>query len=317
VGLADEFARATAGGGCELLMGTVVTVDTATGALVVNIGGNTHAAALIADGGFAPYPGAGCAVLRQGQVLVVIGLLHRYLPPYGTVAATGAQTLTVTVPGVGNLALPYLGSYASPTVGDLVSIMWGGSASTGVVVGELSTSPTSPTKPPPAPPPPPPPPITGVTTFPALSVGTYRSGWRTDDNGDVIQGTAPGYSGINEGAWFYHGTVHATLSGATVTAAEIYLGRTSGGTYAAQNCHLYRVANDTRPAGALSFGSGPFDAPVAVGQEGWFTFSTSIAQELVTSGGSVGIKAPSGPYMRMYGLSKSGSAGALRITWSR
>jgi len=185
------------------------------------------------------------------------------------------------------------------------------------VLGELSTSPTSPTLPAPAPPPPPPPATAGVNTFPALSVGTYRSGWRTDDNGDVIQGTAPGFSGLNEGAWFYHGQIRNTLGGATVTGAEIFLGRTSGGVFAAQACHMYRVTNDSRPGGALTFGSGPHDASLPVNTSGWFTFSTSIAQELVDSGGSVGIKAPSGPYMRMFGLSKSGSAGALRIYWRR
>ena len=315
MGIAEHLGGNTPG--LELLYGTVSSIDPNAGTITVNVGGTSYTALLVADAGFQPGQGDGVALLRQGQTLLVVGALSAYLPTHGVVASTGASTLGVTVAGHGTISLPFLASYATPTVNDVVAIMWSGSPSTGVVLGELSTSPTSPTLPAPAPPPPPPPATGGITTFPALSVGTYRSGWRTDDNGDVIQGTAPVFSGLNEGAWFYHGTIRNTLGGATVDGAEIFLGRTSGGDFAARACHLYRVTNDTRPGGALTFGSGPHDVSLPVNSSGWFGFSTSIAQELVNSGGSVGIKAPSGPYMRMYGLSKSGSAGALRIYWRR
>lgn len=300
-----------------MLLGTVVGVNVTTGTLTVNVGGVEYDDLLVADAGLSPTNGDPVLLLRQGDMTVVIGLLSRWLPPHGTVAATGASTLTVTVPGVGNVALPYLASYAAPAISDAVDIRWGGTTGRGLVIGELSTSPTSPTAPAPAPPPPPPAPSTGTTTFPARSVGTYRSGWRTDDNGDVIQGTAPGYAGINSGAWFYHGQIRSTLSGATVTGAQIYMGRTSGGTYAAQPCHLQRVTDNVRPAGALTFTGGVDDVDLAVNQTGWFSISTAMVQALIDSGGSIGIQAPAGPYMRMYGLSKSGSAGALRITWER
>lgn len=315
--LADEIFRQLPPG-ARLELGTVVEVDVTAGTVTVNVGGVDHGDRMSVSPGWWPAQGDGVLVARQGQNLYILGSVYRPLPPFGTVVSTAATTVGVSVPGVGEVSLPFAVSYTPRTVGDVVAIVWGGSPGSGYVVGELSTSPSSPTLPAPAPPPPPPSPTTGTTTFTARSAGTYRSGeWRTDANGDVIQGSAPGYSGDNEGAWFYHGAPKSTLVGAKVTKAEIWLGRTSGGVYAAQACHLYRVTNNSRPAGALTFGSGPHDALLAVGQTGWFTLSTTIAQQIVDSGGSVGIKAPSGPYMRMFGLSKSGSAGALRITWRR
>lgn len=319
MGFAEQVARTLPSSTPEIVSGTVVGADVATGDLTVNVGGVWHAGLQVADAAFSPTTGDPVLLLRQGDWMVVIGAVTPWLPPHGTVTATGASTLTVSVPGHGSVSLPYVSSaYASPTVGDVVGILWHSTSRRGVIIGELSTTPTSPTHETPTPNPPPAPPQTGTTTFPARSVGTYRSGkWRTDANGDVIQGTAPGFPGANEGAWFYHGAPRSTLAGATVTGARIYLGRTSGGVYAAQACHLQRVTNNSRPSGALTFSGAVDDVSLAVGQSGWFTISTAIAQALVTSGGSIGIRAPSGPYMRMYGLSKSGSAGALRLTWKR
>lgn len=315
---ASNVSRTIPSGGGELVLGTVVGADVTSGTLTVNVGGLHYADLQVADAACSPTAGDPVLLLRQGDWMVIVGAVTAWLPPHGTITSTGGSTLGVSVPGHGTVSLPYLASYASPTIGDAVAIAWHGTSRRGVIVGELSTSPTSPTGDVPTPAPPPPAPKTGTTTFPARSVGTYRSGqWRTDANGDVIQGTAPGYPGENEGAWFYHGAVRATLKGATVTSARIYLGRTSGGVYAAQNCRLHRVTNNSRPAGALTFSGSTDLIGVAVGQAGWFTISTSIVQSLVDSGGSIGIRAPSGPYMRMYGLSKSGSAGALRISWKR
>ena len=318
MGFAQDVARVLPGSAPHMLMGTVVSGAVTTGTLTVNVGGIDYTDLLIADAGCSLDAGDSVVLLRQGDWMVVVGAVTPWLPPHGTVTAVGATTVTVTVPGHGSVTLPFLVSYATPTIGDVVSIAWYGTARRGVVMGELSTSPAAAEEPAPKPTPPLPQPRTGTTTFPARSVGTYRSGqWRTDANGDVIQGTAPGYPGANEGAWFYHGAIKQTLAGATVTSARIYLGRTSGGVYAAQACHLQRVTNNVRPSGALTFSGSVDDVSLAVGQTGWFTISTAIVQALVTSGGSIGIRAPSGPYMRMFGLSKSSSAGALRISWKR
>lgn len=317
-GFAANVARILPSGSGELLLGTVVGADVDDGTLTVNVAGLYYDDLQVTDAGCSPTAGDPVLLLRQGDWMVVIGAVTTWLPPHGTVTATGATTLDVSVPGHGTVTLPFLKSYASPTIGDAVAIAWHGTSRRGVIVGELSTAPTSPSGSVPVPPAPPSTPVSGMTTFPARAVGTYRSGeWRTDDNGDVIQGTPPSGGGANEGAWFYGGSPRSTLAGATVTSASIYLGRTSGGVYAAQACHLQRVTDDNRPAGALTFVGSVDNVSLTVGQEGWFPLATAIAQDIVTSGGSVGISAPSGPYMRMYGLSKSGSAGALRIAWER
>lgn len=301
----------------RLDFGTVVAVNASTGAVTVNVGGVDQSVLWVADAGWSPSQGDGVAVLRQGQELIVIGTRTRHLPPYGTVTSTASSTtVTVTVPGAGSMALPFVTSYTPRTVGDVVRVAWSGGSGTGVVMGKLSTAPITPTEPAPAPKPPPPAPTTGVRTFPARSAGTYRSGvWRGDANGNVIQGTYSGYPGANSGAWFYHGQPQATLAGATVAKAEIWLGRTSGGVYAAQDCHLQRVTNDVRPGGALTFTGGVDNVPLKVGQTGWFTISTAMVQAIVDSGGSIGIQ--NDPYLRMFGIKQDPRAGTLRITWRR
>ena len=65
----------------------------------------------------------------------------------------------------------------------------------------------------------------------------------------------------------------------------------------------------------MTFTGSATGASVAVGQTGWFGIPASMGQDLVNNGGSLGIR--NSPYMRMYGLSKSGMAGALRLYWRR
>lgn len=312
MGLAEEITARSAAS-LDLVMGTVSGVDTTSGIVTVNVGGVDIDGVLFANQGYSPYVGDGVSLLRQGNRLVALGANSVPLSPIGVVTTVpgGSPTIIVTVSGH-QYSLPFINSY-SPTVADRVYISWPGTSRAGVVLGKIGV-----TTPAPEPPPPPPPPTTptfGTTTFAATGAGTWRSGWRTDANDNVIQGTAPGFPGANEGAWFYSGLIANSLAGATVTGMQIYLGRTSGGVFAAQTCHLYRVGDDTQPGGALSFGSGPYDVDLAVGQEGWFGVSTVLGQQLVDSGGSVGITGT--PYMRMFGLSQSGSAGALSISWRR
>jgi len=124
--------------------------------------------------------------------------------------------------------------------------------------------------------------------------------------------------GLNDGAWFYNGRIRSSLAGVIVTAARIWLSRTGGGTSAAQTVHLFRVTNDKQPGGDVTFdGATTHDVSLAVGQSGWFALPVAFAQTLVDSGGSIGIKAPSGPYVRLLGLKNSGQAATLQITWRR
>lgn len=310
VGLADEIA-ARGGGGVEVLTGSIAAVGTAS--VDVHVGGNLHPAKLLSSAGYLPFVGDAVLILRQGQRIDVIGPVVGPLPATGVVATVPGSISTVigvTIAGYGVVELPFASGY-SPVVGDQVAIMWRGSVRSGLVVHKVGNAVAPP---PPAPPPPPPPtaPLTGENTFQAVDVGTYRSGWRNDDNGDVIQGT---YGSANEGAWFYGGQPRSTLAGVTVTGMYIWLGRTTGGVFAAQNMHVYRVSDDWQPGGALTWGAFYGDVGVSVNQEGWFGLPASLGQALVDSGGSIGIKGD--PYMRMYGLSKSGMAGAIRIHWRR
>jgi hypothetical protein len=310
VTLADEIAGRV-GSGVEVLTGSIATVNATT--VDIYLGGHLHAGKLLSCAGYIPIAGDPVLVLRQGARLDVVGPVTGPLPRVCTVTKVPGlipTVIEVTVPGYSTVELPFLGNY-TPVVGDQVAVDWRGGIYSGLVLDTIGT-----TLPPPVavPPPPPPPtaPITGNHTFQAVDVGTYRSGWRTDDNGDVIQGT---YGTANEGAWFYGGQPRGTLAGVTVTGLSIWLGRTSGGVYAAQNMHAYWVADNWQPGGALTWGAHYADVALSVGQEGWFGLPASLGQALVDSGGSIGIKGA--PYMRMYGLSKSGMAGAIRIDWRR
>lgn len=300
------------GDGVQLLQGIVTGVSSVSGYITVSVGGNAIPNVLTLTG-YSPNLGDPVALLRAGPFLLCLGGTGAPLPPKGTVTTVpvGSPTIEVTAAGQTH-DLPFLSTY-TPTVSDQVYLLWPGTAAAGLVLGEVGTTPAPP--PPTAPPPPPGGGSTGKTLFVATGVGTYRSGWRSDDNGDVIQGTAPTFAGANEGAWFYSGHIRGTLAGATVTAAEIWLGRAEAGVYASQTANLQRVTSDTKPGGALTFTGSASGVGLAAGQTGWFSIPTSLAQSLVDSGGSIGIKGA--PYMRMYGLSKSGSAGALRISWRR
>lgn len=313
VGLAEEIAGRS-GSDLEVVYGSIASVETTS--VSVYIGGNLHPGCLLISPGYLPLPGDPVMALRHGSRLTVMGPLVPPYPQRGTVQALPdvvTDLVSVTVPGFGNVRLPFLEDY-TPQVADLVQIQWRGTLNSGLILQEVGDAEP---EPPPPPPPPPAPPgsLAGTTTFTAIGVGTYRSGWRNDDNGDVIQGTAPSFAGANEGAWFYGNAPHSTLAGATVVWADIWLGRTEGGVFGAQTCNLQRVNHATRPGGAMTFTGSATGASVAVGQEGWFALPPSLAQDLVTNGGSIGCR--NSPYMRMYGLSKSGMAGALRINWRR
>ena len=309
-------ARTDRAGVPNARVGQVTGIDASTGAVTVSVQGNDRTDYL--------YAASPLAVGDTVNILddVVLGPVVAKAPPIqGTVASvpTNSAAIIVTT-STGTVSAFFLAAY-TPTVGDVVYLDWLGTQPIAIgKAGKTGTPPAPDPVSPPAPKPPPPqPPQLGSTTFAASSCGTYRvgDGWRDDANGDVIQGTSDGYPGLNSGAWFYGGRVKATLSGATVTGAQIWLGRTSGGTYAAQPVHVQRVGHDARPAGTLSFTGSATDVAVAVGQTGWFTIPASLAQSLVDSGGSIGIQAASGPYARMFGLSKSGQAGALKISWRR
>lgn len=312
VGLAEEFAAAIPDP-IEILTGSIAEV-TLGGTVAVFVGGSRLPDKLICAVGYKPVIGDPVLVVRQGQYVRVLGPVTVALPDTGVVAASPgltASTVTVTVAGIGAREMPWVGS--TPAVADTVAILWRGGDTTGLVLGEVGTAYAPPS---PEPPPTglPPGATTGSTVFTATACGSYRDGaWRTDDNGDVIQGTYPGF-GANQGVWFYSGQPRATLGGATVDSAEIWLSRAAAGVNGPQTVHLYRTGEDYKGS-PPTFGAGPTNHDLSVGQYGWFPISTTIAQGIVDAGGGVGIQGA--PYLRMAGLTKSGQAGALRINWRR
>lgn len=314
MGLGAEFANALPPP-VGMDTGTITAV-TFGGSVTVNVGGNLHPSKLISGAAaYKPAVGDRVLVLQLGNDLRVIGPVGPPLPDTGTVAASpgkSASTLTITVAGLPTgKEMPWVSSY-TPVVSDKIAILWRGGEDSGLVLGKVGNAYAN--NPAPAPPPTAPPTVTtGRAVFTATNCGTYRDGvWRTDTD-DVVQGTYPGY-GPNQGVWFYSGQPHSTLAGATVTAAEIFLGRGSGGVFGPQTVHLYR-SGENYMGSPPSFGFGPQDVALSVDQSGWYALNTTIAQQLIDLGGGVGIQGA--PYLRMYGLSKSGSAGALRIDWRR
>lgn len=298
----------------------VVTVDSTTGATTLTVGGIRQTSVLWSD--VPPGSGDNVLVIQQGGTTIVLGPVNGAPRPLvGTVTTipAGSKTVVITLLSGATANADFVASY-TPTVADKVYLAWTGN--TPIIVGLVGTTAgsgagtgaggTGGLTPPPSSG------TSGTSTFPAVAVGTYRTsdGWRTDANGDVIQGDAPGTSDDNAGAWFYGGRIAASLAGVTVTGASLWLGRTSGGTFAAQNLNLQRVTNDTQPTGPLSFTGSVTTIGVAVGQSGQFGIPVALAQALITSGGSLGISGSS-PYMRMFGLSKSGQAGTITINWSR
>lgn len=314
--LPQQIAARTARPRTTLERGQITDVD-ALGNVTVNLGGTDRAATLLAAVPVAV--GDTVTVLRHGAETVVLPVVTSGLPTSGVVALVPANSYTIRVTtSIGAVDAQFPATY-TPTVGDTVLLLWIGTQPLAVAQGKTG-SPTPPAAPsrPPTPAPPPGVSTTRTDTFTGVSSGTWRSGgWRNDANGNVIQGTAPGVSGLNNGAWFYGGRIHSTLAGATVRSAKIWLSRTQGGNYGRQTVTIYRVVQDRRPAGNVTYDtSQSLLVSIDVGQHGWFDLPVALAQALVDSGGSLGVKASS-PYVRLLGTGNTGQAGAVRINWSR
>jgi hypothetical protein len=253
------------------------------------------------------------------------------------VSAPGAGVIGVSVNGA-LMTLPHCRAYI-PAVNDTVLIVMQGSRR---IVLDAIVNPVDPVAPraiAPAPSQPIPPPaviaappktgtvapappktvITGTQTFTAKSTGDYRGGqWRTDSS-QPHQGDYGGW-GVNTGCWFYGTGIHTALSGATVTSAQIYLTRVSGGVFAAVQPTVYTLSNASRPAGAPSKqGGGTNLGSIAVNTSKWVSFPASWAQRFVdgTAHGLACFISGSDPYIVFGSLSDNRSSGALKIAYKR
>ena len=303
--LSDLIVARTSATPTDLAMGTITDL----------VGGITiDGQANVVDGGvtsYSPQVGDSVLVLRQGSRLHIVGaLMSTMAPQVGTVTVIAAPQVTVSTPQ-GSFTLFYLASYTTPLVGDTVLIGWFGTV--GIVLGKMLSVLPAPVPPDQVPAPPEPVSSSGETTFTSKGQSTWRSGgWRTDTD-DAIQGL---YGGIaNNGAWFYSAQPFNTLSGATITRADVYLIRGQGGSSATQAVHLQRHSSLARPAGNVAYTLDVYDITLGVGQEGWFQIPTAWGQWLVTApSGGIGITAD--PYVRLTGPSVNGQAGALRLAWT-
>lgn len=303
MGLSAEIARRTAGVPVLLVAGQVVADE--TGALGVNVGGGGGSVRWA--GGYVPVAGDPVLVALRGLEAWVLGrTTPGPRPGRGTVQTIpGGATITVDVGGV-SVACTFASTY-TPTVGDVVRLLWE-SDPPFVIAKEGTTAAPAAVKAPAAPPPSS---LSGVHTIPAVESRSYRSGaWRTDTD-DVVQGDAPGYTGNpNNGAWFY-GSGPSRLAGQVLTKAEIWLPGLSSST-STPTVHLYRHTSNTRPGGDVARVAGPFDVTKGGRVSGWYPFDLVAAQAVVDSGGGVGITGS--PYARHKGLSSDGQSGALRLT---
>lgn len=267
-------------------------------------------------------------LLRGDQILVAVQgnrawvqtvlVTARQKPDVGTLTgAAGGGLVPVSSPGVPTKNYPYLLTGWTPANGDIVSISWGPSG--GIVLGKRSTAGFASSDPGGpvlsyVPPQPPPTSSSGVgSLFYAVDAGSYRSGaWRSDRD-VVAQGDYGGY-GANSGAFFYGYAPYASIGGATVTAARIYLHRIGGGTYAAQTINLYTHNSPLRPGGDVTRTAGPVSAALAVDQSGWFDIPAFYGQAIV-DGGGIGITGS--PYVILAGRSDDAGNGAVSLDWYR
>lgn len=227
----------------------------------------------------------------------------------GQVVSFAAFDVTVDLGGATPLTVARLRSYDDPVVGDIVYVVADGNRR--VCLGATS----DPANPPDNPFGVPPEPITeGTATFPAVDAATLRGNWRTDTQ-TLYQGDATG-GGLNTGVWFYGPAINATLEGATVTDAHIWLRRDSEGAgnlaptlwrHQLQRRTATPVLTDSFAASALKPGEGrTVNVP------------TDTAQALVDAPGGLAMHvAATSPFIGIEGLDTDGRSGALTITWRR
>lgn len=289
---------------------------------------------LRALGWYDPTIGDQVVVARWGQTAVVVGSTRpnqvERPSSQGVVFTSGpGMTIQVTVDGQ-QVSLPFLDSY-TPTVGDTVAVVWQETATgwDGFIAGKLGSVPT----PRPAAPKPPrdtsndtssPPPkvikTTGTDTVRAVSVATWRAGWRSDTP-KVYQGKW-GARPENHGFWFY-GNGFSHLRGVTVTKAEVYLHALTAGNGAATPVRLHIHDSASRPSGEPAVHDQLSSPPsLKDNEKGWYEVSAGWINNIINGSGKglAAIGSTTSHYTALSGLSGEGRdpmTGAVRITWER
>lgn len=246
-------------------------------------------------------------VARAGTFAWVVASLRRR-PTSGPVTAVGAGTVVVTLDG-SSMTLPALASYASPTVGDVVEVLWQGSR--GVVLGR--SVPVS--APPPAP-------IAGDTGAPSLSpvqgstvivrpidTQTWRGGkWRTDTT-DIVQGNSSW--GINHGFFFYGSALDSVPPGWTKLTVWLHATADFSSPRTLRfRLHGARTRGASKPATSSTW-AGPMWAPGQVGE----VDITAGAAGIADTPGLALVSDSSLDYLRLHGIERSPDVGRLTFTY--
>jgi hypothetical protein len=227
----------------------------------------------------------------------------------GVVAALVAgNRLQVNVNGA-NITMRR-GLHFTPAVGDVVLV-----ATTDIgeawAIMALATG-TAPT-----PVPTPPGPAAGGTiVWPALDAGTWRGARRTDRT-DVLSGDDDG-TGVNRGAWLYGDAIAATMTGLTITTANVFIDRRGGTPPDPANISVYLHNSKTAPATEPVSIAGPnVIGTVAVGATAWLPVPIAwINQIIAGTAAGLGIyTAATTPVIALASLTQSGQTGALSISW--
>lgn len=241
-------------------------------------------------GTFAPNPGDSVRCLRTSAGTVMLGL-SRPRRSTGVVKSLAAPLVTVTT-SIGDLAMPYLSSYA-PVVGELVAIDWPGG---GIVLGKVTAKPDGGTTPGPTPPP-----VQDYQVdFIAADSGSFGTSWFTNE---VY------CSSSNIGAWFYGTAIPDTIpDAAVITGISVYVTEF----YNQFPSSLATIGMHTQPskggapsvAGAVTISAGT----------GWKPLPASFGDNL-KAGYQLGLGTNHGGYHKFTARSSDAQSGLLRISW--
>lgn len=272
----------------DIAVGRFVAIG-ADGSMQVDFG--SGAVACLAGGTFAPNPGDSVRCLATSAGTVVLGL-SRPRRSTGTVKSLAAPLVTVTT-SIGDVAMPYLSSYA-PVVGHLVAINW---TAGGIVLGQVTAAPDGIT---PGPGPGPTPPADYSVDFISADSGSYGTSWFTND---VY------CSASNIGAWFYGTTIADTIpDAALILSVSVYV------------TEFYNQF----PSSLATIGTHPLTGKAGVpvvsnaitisAGTGWKSLPASFG-DLLKTGAAKGVGTNHGGYHKFTARASDSSSGLLRIAW--
>lgn len=301
----------------RIVAGTVITDG--SGNLQLTIGGVQQTAFWASGVNVNPGDSVICGIYEPAEgapFIYVLGLTLAgpNLPGItGTVATVvgGSSTITVTIGGVSTVCR-FLSTY-TPTVGDLVSVLWQGS--TPLVLSKIGTVPAPAPAPTPPPAPPPAPVASGNSKFPATNSGTFQGIWDSYYGQNVYTGS--GWAPTDTGSWFYSGATKQ-LSGRTITGFAFYLSsrRPAGDYNQVAPLNFYRTTDNYQGSGDTNRVEGPYTINVAPNfPGGWIELPTDWGQQLATIGGGISIAGE--PYVGITGVGLDAQSGQTSFNWTR